>query len=527
MLTGELPIGRFAPPSKKVQIDVRLDEVVLRALEKEPERRYQQASELKTQVETIVQTEPEKLSKLVTPEMQDWARRFLKRWLTPVRTCNGHRVVNWPAALFSTAAIAGAINSLMLQGIVGMFFAVAVASIAVTFYVRWKLKAPIESLPVIDGPASREGGTGFASVSPPGAGSAAAHPAEAGAIDEARQQVRGPAIGLLVLGILELLTALAISTWVLSRSLAYEDPGAVPATLALAIIVPGLVVAVGSLTIAAALKMKRLAGYGLAIAASILALIVSPSNLIGLAIGIWSLVILSRPAIGKAFEQTARTKSPRPAVTRFQGTIGIAALTLCLASFPAALLGGMVLDIIAVFLFLQLIALILGILGRRHFAGKTVAILSGILLIILGPLLMVGLARRMRLDFGGCPSVVRLQPSIEAANEQVVDIAQHPGGPWVAKLPSGITVEMWGVGENKKEKNRRWWRPDGSLTNDRPYETLGGQVFGENVLPREFAVRLGNLPVEPVGTRWQFEPSGPSAGGDRPQAGPENIRPSR
>ena len=56
MLTGELPIGRFAPPSKKVQIDVRLDEVVLRALEKEPERRYQQASELKTQVETITKT---------------------------------------------------------------------------------------------------------------------------------------------------------------------------------------------------------------------------------------------------------------------------------------------------------------------------------------------------------------------------------------------------------------------------------------------------------------------------------------
>jgi len=53
MLTGELPIGRFAPPSKKVQIDVRLDEVVLRALEKEPERRYQQASEIKTRVETI------------------------------------------------------------------------------------------------------------------------------------------------------------------------------------------------------------------------------------------------------------------------------------------------------------------------------------------------------------------------------------------------------------------------------------------------------------------------------------------
>lgn len=48
LLTGELPIGRFPPPSRKVAIDVRLDEVVLRALEKEPALRYQHASDLKT-----------------------------------------------------------------------------------------------------------------------------------------------------------------------------------------------------------------------------------------------------------------------------------------------------------------------------------------------------------------------------------------------------------------------------------------------------------------------------------------------
>src|SRR3954462_11749628 len=53
MLTGELPLGRFAAPSRKVTIDVRLDEVVLRALEKAPEQRYQQANALKTEVETI------------------------------------------------------------------------------------------------------------------------------------------------------------------------------------------------------------------------------------------------------------------------------------------------------------------------------------------------------------------------------------------------------------------------------------------------------------------------------------------
>jgi predicted Ser/Thr protein kinase len=53
LLTGELPLGRFAPPSQKVQVDVRLDEVVLRALEKDPQRRYQHASEVGTDVEAI------------------------------------------------------------------------------------------------------------------------------------------------------------------------------------------------------------------------------------------------------------------------------------------------------------------------------------------------------------------------------------------------------------------------------------------------------------------------------------------
>jgi predicted Ser/Thr protein kinase len=53
MLTGDLPLGKFSPPSRKYQLDVRLDDVVLRALENDPARRYQQASEVKTQVENI------------------------------------------------------------------------------------------------------------------------------------------------------------------------------------------------------------------------------------------------------------------------------------------------------------------------------------------------------------------------------------------------------------------------------------------------------------------------------------------
>jgi predicted Ser/Thr protein kinase len=65
MLTGELPLGKFAPPSCKVQVDVRLDEVVLHALEKEPDRRYQQARQVKTDVQIISETPPLRVSPAV------------------------------------------------------------------------------------------------------------------------------------------------------------------------------------------------------------------------------------------------------------------------------------------------------------------------------------------------------------------------------------------------------------------------------------------------------------------------------
>jgi serine/threonine protein kinase len=51
LLTGELPIGRFSPPSFFAVGDEKLDEVVFRTLEKQPDRRYQHASEVKTAVE--------------------------------------------------------------------------------------------------------------------------------------------------------------------------------------------------------------------------------------------------------------------------------------------------------------------------------------------------------------------------------------------------------------------------------------------------------------------------------------------
>ncbi|MBN9690997.1 MAG: serine/threonine protein kinase [Verrucomicrobia bacterium] len=56
LLTGELPGARLEPPSHRVQIDVRLDEIVLRALATQPELRYATAGEFRTQLDTVAAT---------------------------------------------------------------------------------------------------------------------------------------------------------------------------------------------------------------------------------------------------------------------------------------------------------------------------------------------------------------------------------------------------------------------------------------------------------------------------------------
>ncbi len=75
MLTGELPIGRLAAPSAKVKIDVRLDEVVLRTLEKEPQRRYQHASQIKSDVQSITSLEDTGIAVTVDHEATTFGTR--------------------------------------------------------------------------------------------------------------------------------------------------------------------------------------------------------------------------------------------------------------------------------------------------------------------------------------------------------------------------------------------------------------------------------------------------------------------
>jgi tRNA A-37 threonylcarbamoyl transferase component Bud32 len=115
MLTGELPGKPIEPPSSRMrgaQIDVRLDAVVLRALEKKPELRYQQVSDVKTMVETITAS-PES-SPPGSSEPQGQRLAFIKIPLVVLR--NGKPMTNWPAVLVTGASMAGIVMMIAAYG---------------------------------------------------------------------------------------------------------------------------------------------------------------------------------------------------------------------------------------------------------------------------------------------------------------------------------------------------------------------------------------------------------------------------
>jgi serine/threonine protein kinase len=54
MLTGILPVGHFAFPSKKIAVDTKFDDVILRAMASEPGERFQSVQEFRLGVDEIV-----------------------------------------------------------------------------------------------------------------------------------------------------------------------------------------------------------------------------------------------------------------------------------------------------------------------------------------------------------------------------------------------------------------------------------------------------------------------------------------
>jgi predicted Ser/Thr protein kinase len=127
MLTGELPTDKLQPPSKRVQVDVRIDEIVLRALEVKPELRFQTAADFRTRVENA------KSGKAVALTAGPTSVPGIPFRLVEER--DGRRVIVWRGvlaagiAVFAIALVVGAALSLVVNGGIPSRVVVALAGI--------------------------------------------------------------------------------------------------------------------------------------------------------------------------------------------------------------------------------------------------------------------------------------------------------------------------------------------------------------------------------------------------------------
>jgi hypothetical protein len=132
----------------------------------------------------------------------------------------------------------------------------------------------------------------------------------------AREQVQGPATGLIVTSILGIITVLVGLAFSLVGSSFQPSPGDVPQELrqwfemmerfqspAFAIVDAVIKLAIAGLTLFAAGKLRNLQSFPLVVTATILTAFpcTSPCCCVGLPVGIWVLVVLFKPEVKSAF----------------------------------------------------------------------------------------------------------------------------------------------------------------------------------------------------------------------------------
>ena len=356
MLTGELPLGKFQPPSKKVQIDVRLDEVVLQALEKEPEHRYQHASQVKTAVETIAGTPPPTAGFMAhasaaapptipankTTSEKAILPAFLLAFFFGVSGAHRFYVGKIWTACVQLGALGGCILLIIAcattggdyQPTLGILLGFLICGCGIWSTIDWIL---IACKAFTDGQGKRithwlhpQNGGFKSDVSPmnnpPPGGTipptiASSQPASCipGKTSVAHSgMIVAPAVGLMVAGLWKLFSALTglivlagLNSGWLGTMLGNWGIGSIPGWE----FMPGFVVLLlkavpACLILFGGFQMLQRRSYAWAIAAGIISIVAC--SLVGLPIGIWALIVLARDDVKSAFEANAPAASSSP-----------------------------------------------------------------------------------------------------------------------------------------------------------------------------------------------------------------------
>ena len=499
---------------------MRLDEVVLRALEREPARRYQQVSQVRTEVETIVQTPAEapKLGAGAPPPRNIGSE--VKAPAVGLMVAAGINIALM-LVMIATILIRMGRRSIVGAGLIDLgsqhYFSlwnvllVLIVGLPASVLILWgairmmqlrnrALSIAAAILAMIAAPGSiiglpmgiwalvvlcrREVTEAFRNksdaqwTSPPQTSGDATMSQR----DQSRQAVKAPAIGLLVaaginLAVFLLLVAIATYQGNLAEHQRFDAMGNVVEHSVVKLswlhvfilLLPNVVILWG------AIQMLQLRHRGLAITAAILALIALPGILIGLPMGIWALVVLSRRDVIDAF-QAQRSSSPRKSYWFWPAAIGkagavVVALWALVRAWQIGFLG---------FAVIGLLTLVVGLCVRRPIWRRSLLAIA-ILVIAFTVYVLTETATRAR------------------------QAAVSTNGAWLQRLPSGVTVELLGVSEHPS-KGKPWWRPDGSPLQQAPYEKTTGEVFPQQQ-GLEFAIRLGKMPEALSGELFAFEPA--------------------
>jgi serine/threonine protein kinase len=348
MLTGGLPVGRFAPPSHGAGVDARLDAIVLRALESKPEHRYQDAAEIKLHVEgilsgplvpaaaradwpcvrftipnvswTCARVEGEMyrdettliLDFCVVGHTRSSAQKEVRIPFSEIRRISCH-VPRWPGLPGWMAAWRKA------EIFVRVFDPANFADLPVGRYgyvwgqlqVDWGDREAAEELveSIVRSPL-----LGLGAAGPTGQLAAldcARRPADQlAALDRARRQLLPVALTLLLTAAAGLVSTLAL-VLVLTRD---SDQERHTGSKRLLVAAAALLVApcVG-LILTGAVQMMRLRSYRRCLAAALVAVLPwSPSWLLGLTVGIWAVVVLGRREVMLAFLREGKGAAPHP-----------------------------------------------------------------------------------------------------------------------------------------------------------------------------------------------------------------------
>lgn len=327
LLTGKLPLGRFALPSEKVRVDVRLDDVVLKSLEREPERRYQYVSEVKTEVDSIAhspaQAAPQRPQETVfaagralhAPPPRPSSQQELSDLGRLLAILGGIALAMMPllcvAGAFASYIDIGpmSLRGGMLAGSAGGLLMFVAGAVLLIWGLTLKRTTPEAAVPPEKDPMLSQQMR-----------------------ERAQQAVVAPAWALIIVAAIHFFVAAFVSLVVFGR-ISGDELGFLVAA--------GVQFVVAMVILIGAARMRRLQSYGLAMTAAIVAILPTPTLvvwLLGLPIGIWALAVLCRSEVRAGFGVARPAPSDRGrkatsvvavAITIIAGMLFIPMLLLC------------------------------------------------------------------------------------------------------------------------------------------------------------------------------------------------------